>query len=965
MTPAERDAIARMVVLEAGNQPDDGQQAVAHVILNRVSSGRYGGRSAEAVIAHPGAFEPYATRRSEYDGMDRSSPAYQRAVRNVEVATRSVDITGGATHFYSPTAQRAMGRPAPAWDDGQGQNIGQHRFFAPEGRVGRDRTATAAGPIPMQLQYANPNTIAWDDEPRGQAQAATIQPAASAPAAPAVAAPAAAPAATPALAIKWDDEATPAAPPARPEPPAPEPALDRTENYGETPQFNAPVPQPRPANAPLAPADIGSTFAAVAPQPTAAPLQGGNIGQTFAAVAPQSPGALAAPNLDQTFAQFRTAPVNTAGDGAPVQQQSIPEITVRPPDSQTARQRYQLEQEKLNAERSQSLVGRNLNNLDIGLRGLARGVNPFMDDTAAFLGTVTGGGQGATFSERYRDNLARERGINAANDTAAPVVSYGTQLAGGLALPVGRLAEPANALVRFGRGAGIGAGYGAAYGFGAGDSLEDRATKAATGAAVGAAVGGPLNALVGARVPQNAIASTRPNSAEVVAAAERQGIQVPRIIATDSTAMQRTGQTVRNVPLAGDPIVRNTDRMVQQMGGRLDDLAGQVPTREAVGGAVRSSIGETVGTTMPQRAEQLYSRVEQLLPPGQVYPLASTQNTVQSIVGRNQAAALGDGTIQIVQEALARPGGLTYQGLRDLRSRIGEMTKFGATPQGASNAELKQLYGALSQDIDAAVSSAGPQAQRAYSQANQWFQGWAQRRETLGRILNSQSDEGIINQIRNAASSRASADIWKLSTARKAVGNDEWNDVAASVVQSLGRDAEGNFSPARFVTDYGNLSERGKDLLFRATGNRQLATALDDIATIASRAKEVQRFGNPSGTAQNTVGVGTLAAMAVDPITTISGVVGANVMSRILSAPATASSAARWSRAYQAAVQTPTAATFAGLQIASRNFASTLGDKLGVTVDPTKLFQPAQNLLIGRRPIAAEGDEAPSPERVQ
>jgi hypothetical protein len=682
------------------------------------------------------------------------------------------------------------------------------------------------------------------------------------------------------------------------------------------------------------------------------------------AAPPSGPG-IQAPNLDQTFAQFRTAPVNTEGEGAPVQQQSIPEITVRPPDSMTARQRYQLEREKLTAERNQSLIGRNINNLDIGVRGVTRGINPFMDDTAAFLSTVTGGGQGGTFSERYRDNLARERGINAANDAEAPIVSYGTQLIGGLALPVGRIAEPANALVRFGRGAGIGAGYGAAYGFGAGDSLEDRATKAATGAAVGAAVGGPLNALIGARVPQNAIASTRPNSAEVVAAAERQNVQVPRLIATDSMAMQRAGQAVRNVPLAGDSIVSRTDRMVQQMGGRLDDLAGQVPTRDAVGGAVRSAVDETMRRTMPNRADALYKRVEQFMPVGQAYPLSNTQSIVQTLTARNQAAALGNDTAQVVQEALSRPGGMTYEGMRALRTRIGEMTGFNAAPQGTSNAELKQLYGALSQDIEAAVSSAGPQAQRAYGQANQWFQGWAQRRETLQRILNAPSDEGVVNQIRNAASSRASADIWKLSTARKAVGNDEWNDVAASVVQSLGRDAEGNFSPARFVTDYGNLSERGKDLIFRATGNRQLATALDDIATISSRAREVQRFSNPSGTVQNLTGIGMGAGMMTSPLTTISTIVGANVMARVLSSPATASSAARWSRAYQAAVRTPTSVTMTGLQIASRNFASTLGDKLGVTVDPSKLFQPAQNLLIGRRPIAAEGDEAPSPERVQ
>lgn len=39
------------------------------------------------------------------------------------------DPTGGADHFYSPTLQAKLGRRAPAWDNGSGQDIGRHRFF--------------------------------------------------------------------------------------------------------------------------------------------------------------------------------------------------------------------------------------------------------------------------------------------------------------------------------------------------------------------------------------------------------------------------------------------------------------------------------------------------------------------------------------------------------------------------------------------------------------------------------------------------------------------------------------------------------------------------------------------------------------------------------------------------------------------------------------------------------------------
>jgi hypothetical protein len=963
--PTERDLIIRTVIGEAASEGPVGQLAVAHVIANRMRSA---GRGARDIVFARNQFEPWnnPTTAARLQSIQPTDPSYQRVAQALEpfFSGQSQDPTGGATHFYSPTAQAGLGRQAPSWDNGSGHDIGRHRFFtlgyAPSASSNPhgipfpgQQTATPASPsMPGQTgglwDQAGALTagIQWDDTPDPEAPAAATPAPTASPAAPA--APGAQPTREQVVDQMWQnrpqfdysqnpprriDAAQPSAAPAQP-------ALAIQWDDAPPEGATAPVPSPRPASAPLGTPDVGATFAATAPA---------------------SPGALSAPNLDQTFAQFQGG-LPAQGE-AVAQQRSIPEITIRPRDSQTRRQQAQAEAERSLAE--QNPVMRTANTI---VQGVARGVNPFMDDTVAFLDTIVGRGDGATFSQRYGANLDRQRGVNAAYDAQSPILSIGSQLGGGLALPVGQLSAPANAMTRLGRGAMVGAGYGAAFGAGQGDGLADRAQRAATGAVVGGVTGGALNALVGPRLPQNAI-TTRPSGQAVIDAADRQGVQVPRLIATDSTAMQRVGQGVRNVPLAGDPIVRNTDRMVQQMGARMDDTAaalggGAVPTADAAGAAARSGIEQTVRVAMPARADQLYGRVEQLVPPGQVYPIGQTSQIAQQIVSRNQAAGLGQGqAVSVIDEALQR-GGLTYQGMRDLRTRLNEMTSFGNTPQGMSNAELKQIGAALTADIDAAARAAGPAAYQAHKRADQWYSAWTQRRETLGRIMNANSDEGIITQIQNAASSRASADIWKLSTARKAMQPDEWNEVASVIVSRLGRDGDGNFSPARFVTDYGKLSERGKDILFRATGNRTHAQALDDIATISSRSREVQRFGNPSGTAQNLSAAGIGAGLLASPITTMATVLGGNVVSRVLASPATASSAARWSRAYQLAIQTPTAATVSGLQIASRNFASTLGDKLGVTVDPNSLFRALPYQRFGqseedRNNVPAGGAAAP------
>lgn len=907
LSAAERDMMARIVALEAGQEDDTGQQAVAHVILNRVASGRFG-RDVESVIRQPWAFESYMTRRADFESMPTSSAAYQRALRNVEAATRLPDVTGGATHFFSPSAQAAFGRQPPAWatEAANTNVIGRHNFYAPEGRVDRAQANQAAlPPLPegFTLLPAGGQQQALPPLPEGF----TLLPS--------------------------------EAPVTMPTPPVPEPRpLSAPPDYGQL------ADQTQRVGAQRAEQQAAAQQASPQPQPQAAPPAG-----------PPLP----APNLDDAFAYYQGG-LQTQGTQA-AEQRSIPEIVVRPRGTLTARQRAQLAAEREMDQ--QSMPVRVANTV---VRGLARGVNPFMDDTAAFLDTITGRGEGASFGERYANNLAVQRGVNDAADARNPFASYGAQLAGAAVLPVGNMAAPANALTRFGRGAAVGAGYGAAYGAGQGDmDLQDRLQRAATGAAIGGAVGGPLNAMIGPRLPQvqNQFAS-RPTAQEVVAAAERQGVQVPRAVLSDNMMVQRAGQAARNVPFAGDPIVKSTDRMVGQMGQRMDDLAasasssGAVQNRETVGAAARASIENTVRNVMPARADELYSRVEQMMPAGQTYPLTNTTAAAQDIIARTRAAGLGDSqAVRLIMEAATRPGGLTYQGLRDLRTRLSEIADFGPAPSGMSNAELKQIVGALTRDIDAAVASAGPRAQQAYDRANQWYRGWVERRQTLGRILQAQSDEQIVERIALAASSRASGDIWRLSTARKSMGADEWSDIVSQVVSRLGRGTDGQFSPQKFLSDYQRLSERGKDILFRAGGqNRALGQALDDIATISSRWKEVGRFGNPSGTAQNWTGIATGAYAMFDPISAASSLVGANVLARILGSAPTAASMARWARAYDVAVRNPTAASLATLQVASRNFASTLGEKAGVTVDPIRLMQPVTDAITRRRPGQSETD---------
>jgi hypothetical protein len=134
------DKVVRTVYGEAGNQGVIGQTAVANVIANRAQQS---GMTPSDVVLAKGQFEPWSDpeARARMEALDPSSPEYQQlaSIARNALTGQGADPTGGATHFYAPKAQAALGRNAPGWDNGTGRDIGDHRFFSlgygPQGRV--------------------------------------------------------------------------------------------------------------------------------------------------------------------------------------------------------------------------------------------------------------------------------------------------------------------------------------------------------------------------------------------------------------------------------------------------------------------------------------------------------------------------------------------------------------------------------------------------------------------------------------------------------------------------------------------------------------------------------------------------------------------------------------------------------------------------------------------------------------
>lgn len=430
---------------------------------------------------------------------------------------------------------------------------------------------------------------------------------------------------------------------------------------------------------------------------------------------------------------------------------------------------------------------------------------------------------------------------------------------------------------------------------------------------------------------------------EAAASANRLGVDLPRAVASDSPIMQQSGKILTNVPIGGTPLREASKKAITQLGEAADRTqAGYGSGNIAnAGSAARQGISDYAKVTLPNRVKEAYDGVDALVAQNVTTPLSETAKIATDIAGRRANAALPEsGAVKLVQQALSQKDGLNYQGIKDLRTNIGELldNPQNITASGFSEGELKRIYSGLTTDLKNAVSrGGGEKASAAFESANQLAAKTAREREGLQKVLgNDASDERIFDRITAMAGSNSRGDRVAMARVRSAVSDETWNDLASGVISKLGRDPAGNFSPDRFVTGWGKLSQEGKSQLFG--GKKELASSLDDIAKVSSQFKTLNQYANPSGTGQTMIGASYLSGALLDPTTVIGTVAGARVLSSIMAKPTSARALAAYAKAYQRQAVAPTSQSFTALQNSARALAAFIGNESGDPGIAQKIF---------------------------
>lgn len=545
----------------------------------------------------------------------------------------------------------------------------------------------------------------------------------------------------------------------------------------------------------------------------------------------------------------------------------------------------------------------------------------FGDEAAAALvgGAQTLGGEGS-FGENFNHNLTRFQEGQEALRQEHPLAYGGGEIAGSLALPTGAINAGRNAAISAMRSglsraeataiardvvarrlAVEGMGYGAAHGAGAAEGdVVDRATAAAMEAAIGYAGGRALPRLDPARVAGrrpslpplvNPVTERINEPLEYASPGQRADAFSEFGITPPMGAVTDRGGAIVEAALDNNPVSAGMMNDARRLTGeQVENAAEGVASRyggsrgfqqqgEAAQRGARSWIERAQGAQGDRESRGVVGRAYDAIP---IRPetTAQTPNTLAALRQINQRFASNEGiaaerrnpVFQRYQEAL-EGGTISWQDLKAFRSDIGEEIGRARFSDGASEGQLRALYGALSEDMRATAEAIGPSALRRFERANNLNRQVEERIEgALTSILgndarqNPERAAAVINGL--IRSGRGSANIQRLAEIRAStIKGGEWNEISSAIMRDMGQPANSAgraFDPAVFVRNYSDMTAEARNLLFGAS-NRPLREALDRFVAVNQRLTRRNSLRNTSNTAPNLIGAGIIYTLANNP----------------------------------------------------------------------------------------------------
>lgn len=488
--------------------------------------------------------------------------------------------------------------------------------------------------------------------------------------------------------------------------------------------------------------------------------------------------------------------------------------------------------------------------------------------------------------------------------------------------PIGTLAgQGAAGLARRAGGAALGASV-ADVGQQVGETGTIDPRQAAIAGGLGAA-GQGVGELVGAAIPAAARRVLRGGEQgrqgveQAITDAARFG-EVPTVAqATQSSFLDSVESILAKTPGSAGRIRDQVRRTTDNVRAGLERISQQgrhrVLDAEAAGQAVIGGVEDFVGR-FQTRSGPLFERITQSV--GANTPV-SASNTLQLLQRMTTPVRGAERTsqrftspfIRSLAEDLAADAGTTgqipFQALQRVRSIVGEsLSNPGVGPADIPTAQMKRIYGAISDDIRAAASAAGQDASQAFSRANAFYRSGQRRIEnTLEPLIKNRSPERVFQSLVTGARNGPT----QIRHVYRSLTPDQQDVVTGAIIRRLGtatpgqQGAEGaEFSFSTFLTRWNQIDAKARDAIFARGRNVNLGQDINALARYAERVRESSKaFINPSGTSGATVGtvagmIGAGSVVAspvlgtgalVFPLLLAGGAASANVAARMMTSP--------------------------------------------------------------------------------
>jgi hypothetical protein len=336
---------------------------------------------------------------------------------------------------------------------------------------------------------------------------------------------------------------------------------------------------------------------------------------------------------------------------------------------------------------------------------------------------------------------------------------------------------------------------------------------------------------------------------------------------TPTLGMQNVGLGVveaglDKIPFSTGQIRKATDRAQTQMEAALDrsvDKVG-VPTTNTGAGEAAQTGAKAFVEDFQDKAEELFTSVDSKIGRNTFVTAPKTIGALQDLTRYSSKYPNIDrflktpnfGRLLKDLEVDGALNALPYEALKELRSGIGRsIGKLNGPMSSLPEAELKRLYGVLSEDMRSVAAGAGDDALKAFERANKFYSAGMDRiNGALKRITKADTPEKAYDNIL----SLTTADSPRGSTAqlqqiKVSLPKEQWSTVSSTILRKLGEARVGQrgapdasdfaeFSPSTFLTNWNKMDKGAKTVLTSGNIPQSARKELDNLALVAQRFKE-------------------------------------------------------------------------------------------------------------------------------